>query len=805
MEFRFGRFEIHPEQRQLLIDGSPVKLGARAFDVLLALVERRDRTVSKNELLDVVWPGLFVEENNLEVQVVALRKVLGYVAIATVPGRGYQFTLPATGAQFKRSTNSTSGFQESRRTNLPKQAPQLIGREVELDALRALLQESPIVTVTGPPGIGKSRLAQAVAIGEVTKPQSDVWWVELAPISDATHVASAVAVVIGLNIQGASDPLPLIVDALRDRAMLIVLDNAEHLLQGVSALCTSLRREAPNARLLITSQEPLKIDGESVFRAEALSLPTGDDPVQISESAAVMLFVCRAKAVQRRFELSTENQKSIAEVCRRLDGIPLAIELAAARVPLLGVEGLREKLDQRLHVLTAGKRELPKRHQTLRAALEWSHQLLSAHEQAIFRRLGVFAGGFTLAAAQDVASGDPEIDQWDVLEHLGALVDKSLVVAEGDSLPRYRMLETTRLFALERLIESAEAEDVRRRHRDHFLCLAEECNRGIRSNEARMVLGRLDQERDNLLSAMRWSIGEEDAQVGLRLALATGYYWFCRAMTATGAELTTLALSRPGSETPGTIRCRALVTAGWLTMWEPGKEDQAVKLMDDALAMARTLNDSKTLCHVLTKFAEVRNNRKEYQPSLSLSAEALEVGRSLGDTIELGDALVLRARVARRANDLRMARQLLSEAVHLRKRLKNDAGSISAMLCLSEIDLHEGNIEAARSHLEEAAAITCVLDSDPMALFVIHLTAEYAAATGQPEAAVLFESAFAHRLKRTGMRNWLSTDQSERFANALSTVPEPRRRTIGEEGTSISLEQSFQRARRLIASGNSSS
>ena len=801
----FAPYRLLPAQRRLLCVDAAVKLGGRAFDVLVALVERRDRTVSKNELMDLVWPKVVVEENNLEVQIVSLRKVFGHPAIATVPGRGYQFTLPVTvegDEPFERSTISTSALQESRRTNLPTQAPQLIGREEELEALRALLRQSPIVTVTGSPGIGKSRLAQAVAVGEINETQGGVWWADLAPIADTAHVASTVAVVLGLSLQGASDPLDVIVNAVRDQAMLIVLDNAEHVVLGVVGLCAALRREAPNVRLLITSQEPLKVNGESVFRAEALSLPSSDDPVQISESAAVKLFVCRAKAVERRFELRPDNQVAIAEICRGLDGIPLAIELAAARVSLLGVDGLREKLDQRLYVLTTGRRELPKRHQTLRAALDWSHQLLSAQEQSVFRRLGVFVGGFTLEAAQEIASDDAKIDQWDVLEHLGALVEKSLVVAEGDSLPRYRMLETTRLFALERLIESAEAENVRRRHRDYFLHLAEESDKMIRSNEARTVLTRLDQERDNLLTAMKWSINEEDPQLALRLARAMGYYWFARAMTSTGAELTALALSRPGSATPGAIRCRALVTAGWLSMWEVGKEHEATKHMEDALAMARTLNDSQTLCHVLTKFAEVQHNLRESQSSLCLSAQALEIGRKLGDTIELADALVLRARVAWRAGDLHLARQLFSERMRLRGRIKNDAGSVSAMLCLSELKLQEGNQEAARSHLEEAADIASVIDSNVMAIYVIRSTAEYAAATGQAEAAVLFQSAFARQFKRAGMRHWLSPEQSEASAYATLNVPESRRQALAEEARSITLEQAFQRARIFMANEN---
>ena len=277
------------------------------------------------------------------------------------------------------------------------------------------------------------------------------------------------------------------------KSPLVLLDNAEHLLDGVAAFVTSVAAGSRTRRaFLVTSQEPLRVDDEHVFRPEPLSLPTGDDPERIAASGAVALFVARAQAADRRFELCAENQTVVADICRRLDGIPLAIELAAARVPLLGIDGLRDKLDQRFHVLTKGRRASLRRHQTLRAALEWSHHLLAPAEQVVLRRLSVFAGGFTLEAAQQVAEDEQGIDRWDVLEHLGALVEKSLVVAEGDVIPRYRMLETTRLFALERLIESGESEHARRRHRDHYLALAEDCERSALFGDTRRHLARLD-------------------------------------------------------------------------------------------------------------------------------------------------------------------------------------------------------------------------------------------------------------------------------------------------------------------------
>ena len=409
----FSPYQLLPSQRQLLCADAPVKLGSRAFDVLLALVERHDHTVSKNELMDLVWPKVVVEENNLEVQIVTLRKLLGYAAIATVPGRGYRFTLPV---EQKGTVGVQAGDRHSSplakhvQSNLPAGISILFGRDQDLQHLLSLLGSHRLVTVAGPAGIGKTRLAQAVAEVSAKSIGDGVWWVDLAPMNDPALIPNALAVALGLSLDGASDVLNALLAVLGDKSPLVLLDNAEHLLDGVASFVLRMQREAPGVRFLVTSQEPLRIDDEHVFRPEPLSLPTGDDPERIAASGAVALFVARAQAADRRFELCAENQMVVAEICRRLDGIPLAIELAAARVSLLGIEGLREKLDQRFHVLTGGRRTSLRRHQTLRAALEWSHQLLAATEQVVFRRLSVFAGGFTLEAAQQVAEDEQGIE-----------------------------------------------------------------------------------------------------------------------------------------------------------------------------------------------------------------------------------------------------------------------------------------------------------------------------------------------------------------------------------------------------------
>ncbi len=487
----FPPFRLNPDARLLTANDMSVKLGGRAFDTLLALVERRDRAVSKNELLDIVWPSLVVEENNLQVQVVSLRKVLGHHAIATIPGRGYRFTLPVVadggssavspspavplspaGVASMSGSIPTSSPPPSTRTvfNLARRSDTLFGRQGDVAAIGDRIRERRVVTIAGAGGIGKTRAAEAAAVALADNFADGVWWVELAAINDPALVPTAVARALGLSLAGVSDTLQSVLARVGDRSLLLVLDNCEHLLEGVAAFVDTLISATPNVRVLLTSQEVLKTNDESVYRLGILTLPNDTTVDAVAASGAGALLTARVGSAVPGFKLTAENATAVCEICRRLDGIPLAIELAAARVPLLGIEGVRAKLDERFRMLTAGSRVVLRRHQTLRAALEWSHALLTEEERIVLRRLGVFAGGFTLESAQRVAD-DAEIDAWDVLEHLGGLVDKSLVLAEGEPVPRYRLLETTRLYALEQLAEAGETALATRKHAEAITTL----------------------------------------------------------------------------------------------------------------------------------------------------------------------------------------------------------------------------------------------------------------------------------------------------------------------------------------------
>ena len=615
---RFDRFELRPSERVLLADGAPINLGARAFDVLVALSDRPGVLVSKDELLAAVWSGLVVEENNLQVQVSTLRKILGPDAVATIPGRGYRFNVPVIGADGEVAPPagehllSVVPASPARiRSNLPARLPALYGRSQDLQAIVALTRQYAVVTITGPGGIGKTRVAQAVAQQVATERASDypdgIWWVELGALNDSTLVDSAVAQAMGRSPAGDRDGPSTLCAQLSTQRSLIVLDNCEHLADAVAEWVEAIVAAAPGVSLLITSQETLKVADEQVYRLGPLAVPDDGSTAEAARTGAVELFEARAHAVDRHFSLDGSNRRAVIEICRRLDGIPLAIELAAARLPLLGVEGLRARLHERFSLLTAGSRVVLRRHQTLRATLEWSHALLTHDEQTVFRRLGVFSGGFTLEAAQQLAS-DATIDRWAALDHLGALVDKSLVLPEGEVIPRYRMLESTRAFALERLAEAGETQATLGRHARAIVRLLEPFE--IDDWQWRASGDRIPAaaaELDNLRAALEWADAAEGmGALAVELASLSYCVWWSSSHMAEGLTRA-LALQRHVARgIPKEIEARFWLTIAKLALYSFRREgrDAAVRAVD----LYRELGNAQRLYDALL-FAAVEGTR----------------------------------------------------------------------------------------------------------------------------------------------------------------------------------------------------
>jgi len=617
---RFDRFELHPAERLLLADGMPVTMGARAFDLLVALSDSPGTLITKDNLLATVWPGLVVEENNLQVQVSTLRKILGPSALATIPGRGYRFNLPVMSADAGAPAHGVGrhapaadardeSAPSSARTNLASRLPSLYGRTEDVATIMALVREHSVVTITGSGGIGKTRVAQAVAKHIMTEAAAEypdgVWWVELAALTDGALVPSAVAQAMGVGIEGESPTALMLRSQLAGKRTLVVLDNCEHLADAVATLIETVTAGAPGVSVLVTSQETIKATDEHVYRLGGLAIPQAADAGSASHSGAVELFEARAQAVDPRFALTATNLPAVIEICRRLDGIPLAIELAAARVPLLGVEGLRARLHDRFSLLTGGARVVLRRHQTLRATLEWSHALLTADEQTVFRRLGVFAGGFTLEAAQHVASDD-RIDPWTTLDHLGALVDKSLVLAEGDAIPRYRMLETARAYGLERLAEAGEMQATLRCHAQAVLALLEPFGRYEWRSGDRGVEPAAKVELDNLRAALEWADTAADGALAVALAGASYSVWWSSSHLAEGLARCLMLRRYVDTAVPTTAAARFWFTMAELGLYSIRREsyDAAVR----AAALYRELDDDQRRFEALT-FAAVQGTR----------------------------------------------------------------------------------------------------------------------------------------------------------------------------------------------------
>ena len=513
----FGPVEVRTGERCVRVDGRAVQLGSRAFDILVMLIERRDRLVSKNELLDVVWPGLVVEENNLAVHISVLRKVLGTHVIATIPGRGYRFTaqveeLPATG----RPSPEAHPHEQ---LPLPLPAAVMVGREQDSSALLELLEASAIVTVVGSVGVGKTTLALAAARESANAYRDGVAWVNLSDVDDPASLPRAVAQATRLPLPTGADAAQALAASLRSLNLLIVLDNAEHLLDAVAALTRMLGSvAAPSGpRLLVTSQAPLKVAGERVFKIGPLAVPAAGAPVDVALAhGAVALYVDQARAADRSFALAPHNVALVIELCRRLDGIALAIKLAAARTPLFGLQGLLSGLDDRLKLLSHGSRCVPERHQTLAAALTWSHGLLDARAQKVFRRLAVFSGGFTLDMVIAVAGAD-NADHWQVIDSFGEMVDRSLVEADGATSPRYHLLETVRAYARLQLAESGEREQVQAWHARYMAAAMDEAYEAYWSAADSPWLDAHVPQLDNVRVALEWS-SRQQGDLAVRLA-----------------------------------------------------------------------------------------------------------------------------------------------------------------------------------------------------------------------------------------------------------------------------------------------
>ncbi|WP_051320960.1 ATP-binding protein [Rhizobium mesoamericanum] len=530
--YTFDRFTLSIPKRSLFADGEPVRLGARALELLFLLVERAGDLVTKEQLMQRAWPDATVDENAMRVHLSALRKVLGETAdgvsfIQNETGRGYRWVVPVSSAGAQVIAVPANRLSSRLSYFLPANLAQVIGRDEVIEGLAELFPERRLVTIAGPGGIGKTTVALAVAHKVASERKTAGCFIDLAPLANGTLVVSALASQLGIAVSGSAEQA--IVAALADQSVLVVFDNCEHVVDAVAQLAETILQGAPGVNILVTSREPLRAAGESIFRLQTLEAPVYVAGMTAGEAqgfSAVQLFCNKAKASSSSFELNDRDVPAVLDICSRLDGIPLALEMAASRMDLLNVQEMARRLDDRFAILTKGRRTAMPRQQTLRATLDWSHELLSDTEKAVFRRLSVFRSSFELDSAIAACLG-PGMEDFVVFDGLTALVEKSLVTMDRrDRSSLYRLLDTTRFYAAEKLGKGAEFNEVMQRL--GRLCLklfSTEITAWDGKNPAQWLAAN-SWRVDDLRAVFDWAFGTGDHKLGVDLVVASASIWF---------------------------------------------------------------------------------------------------------------------------------------------------------------------------------------------------------------------------------------------------------------------------------------
>ena len=577
-----------------------------------------------------------------------------------------------TTALFHSIKESTSASTKKPITNLPIPLTSFIGRKHEITQVKKSLTKARLITITGAGGSGKTRLALQVASELIDTFKDGVWWVELAALSDEALVSRAVAKVLGVLEQPQQSLTEALQNYLRSKHLFLVFDNCEHLIHSCAHLADDFLSASPSLKILATSREALSITGEMIWHVPALSLPEASPfppSERLMQYEAIHLFVERAVAVNQHFTLTPQNSPAVVQVCQRLDGMPLAIELAAARVKTLSPEQIATRLDDRFNLLTDGNRVALPRHQTLRAAMDWSYGLLSEVERTLLRRLSVFAGGWTLEGAIAVYA-DGGLSGNEILDLLTHLVDKSLIVVEHqDTESHYRMLETIREYAHEKLLESGEAEATRNCHLDLFFKLAEENARELRGAEETMWMNRLEIEHDNLRSALEWAIGKSHPELRLKLALNLQRFWFIRGYFREASEWLEKALAGSSSAS-ATTRAGALQDLGTL-MISQGNLERGAELEEASLALYRELDDKRGISHSLNLLGVIADGQGNDRNAKALWEESLALRREIGYKRGIAQTLGNVGAMAQREGDYSKAASHFEEALALAEEIED--------------------------------------------------------------------------------------------------------------------------------------
>jgi predicted ATPase/DNA-binding winged helix-turn-helix (wHTH) protein len=643
-DITFGPFRLQLEQQLLLEGEKPVRIGGRALEVLIALVEQPGKLLTKNELMARVWPNVVVDEGNLRTQIALLRRTLkdghaGARYVIAVPGRGYRFVAPVEHSDLPATLPAVAPARAERSQGLPRPVSRVIGREGVVAELVKRLEHRRLLTIAGPGGIGKTTVALTVANQAIAAFADGVCFIDLASVSNSVSLSSVAAAALGLAVT-SDDPISEIIGFLGSRRILLVLDSCEHVLDAAGTLAESVLRGTTGLQILATSRELLRAEGESVYQLEPLDTPPDTALLSARQALgfpAVELFIERARSAASAFEVTDETVPIISGICRKLDGMALAIELAAGRVHTFGLQGLALQLDDRFRLLMQGRRTALPRHRTLAAALDWSYQYLDRIEQTALRRLAIFVGSFTLDAAQAVVI-DNEDDAADVARAIADLIAKSLIsVTVRDQTPIYRLLDTTRVYSMEKLLESGEFASTARRHADNCRAML------IRAGADAEALGRDEWLRtyghqiDNVRKALDWTFSPGgDAMLGVALTETALPLWMhlslmneCRSRVA---ESLLVLTSRAQRDLRLELRFQHALGAVLLNIEASGPELETS--LKEALRISEKLNDTDYKLRVLWCLWCHAHNRGAFREALALADRFCQVSADSPDPVD---------------------------------------------------------------------------------------------------------------------------------------------------------------------------